>query len=67
MCIFLLRSQNISNFSSILKLHVNLHVSRSSVAGVELRDLKNGRPCVHVRTSCNIALFRISLHGGRFR
>ena len=37
------------------------------VAGVELCDLKNGPPCVHVRTSCNIALFRISLHGVRFR
>ena len=67
MCICFLRSKNICNFSCILNLHVNLHLSRSSVAGVELRDLKNGLSCVHVRVSWYTAIFRVSLRGLGFR
>ena len=43
--------KKIWNFSSILELHINLHHFGSNVAGVELRDLKHGLFCVHVRAS----------------
>ena len=67
MCICLLRSQSICNFSCILNLHVNLHLSRSSVVGAELRDLKNGLSGVHMRASCYTAIFRVSSRGLGFR